>query len=367
MTDSTGGSLNAAYEAIKAKDLAKARDLLSAYLVDQPNDVDAWWLYSYAVTDVEQGRKALETVLRLDPAYPGARDLLTELENSVPSPATSPIAQAGIKSISRVSETAKLTATIQPDDDRAEFGFPDESKQETGRFSRMLLAVLAAIVVIGILLVVFVLPNLNNPQSTPVANATVAASETTEFGVATVPPTTGASVASTVEPTIAGQVTDAPTTESTTVEASTSEAATVDATSAEMATPEAVATTDPAVPTDTSVTAAGLEPVYEALSAFEVVPDSTVVESTEMGQTASVSICAVTSQLRTVVPAALTSLARVSTQLPAELQAVGAKFVECTGDNSVLRYVALTMADAQGFANGTLTETDLRARLVPLP
>ena len=43
---------------------------------EQPNDVDAWWLYSYAVTDVDQARKALETVLRLDPAYTGARDLL---------------------------------------------------------------------------------------------------------------------------------------------------------------------------------------------------------------------------------------------------------------------------------------------------
>src|SRR5690606_11573431 len=157
MTDQTGGSLNAAYEAIKAKDLSRARDLLSTYLVEQPNDVDAWWLYSYAVTDVDQARKALETVLRLDPAYPGARDLLNELEGASPSAPTMPADAAPLRApesaaLRPLSErppgAAPLTTTITPDDDEiADFGIKANAAEDSSS-NRTILAIVAAIVIL---------------------------------------------------------------------------------------------------------------------------------------------------------------------------------------------------------------------------
>jgi hypothetical protein len=108
-----------------------------------------------------------------------------------------------------------------------------------------------------------------------------------------------------------------------------------------------------------------LQSVYDALGTFEVVPDSAGFETTELGETLSVSVCSETSELRSTIPAALTALALSSTQAPAEAQAIGAKFVNCT-DNAVLRYVAISIEDAQAYAAGTIDDATLRSRFVPL-
>jgi hypothetical protein len=362
MTDQTGGSLNAAYEAIKAKDLSRARDLLSAYLVEQPNDVDAWWLYSYAVTDVAQARKALETVLRLDPAYPGARDLLNELEGASPAESTmsadvSPLGApeaAPLRPLSeRQASTTPLTTTITPDDDElSDFGIR-ASAAEGSSSNRTILGIIAAIILLLILAAVFILPNLN-PPGPAVADATNTAAATDTslgFGLTeeTTPGTTG-------EATDTIDVTDEAPEETPAAGEPTLETtvdAPVEATSEANTEPTADAAADP------------LQSVYDALGTFEVVPDSAAVETTELGETLTASVCSATSELRSTIPAALTALALSSAQAPAEAQAVGAKFVDCT-DNSVLRYVAISMEDAQAYAAGTIDDATLRSRFVPL-
>lgn len=351
MTDQTGGSLNAAYEAIKAKDLSKARDLLSAYLVEQPNDVDAWWLYSYAVTDVAQARKALETVLRLDPAYPGARDLLNELEGASPSapvpsadaaPLRAPEA-ATLRPLSeRPSGAAPLTTTITPDDEElSDFGIR-ASAAEGSASNRTMLAIVAAIVLLLILAAVFILPNLN-PSGPAIADATnTAAATDTSLGF-------GVTEAVTAETTGSADVTDAAPEETAVSE----EQPTLEATSEANIEPTSASLADP------------LQSVYDALGTFEVVPDSAAVETTELGETLTASVCSATSELRSTIPAALTALALSSAQAPSDAQAVGAKFVDCT-DNTVLRYVAISMEDARAYAAGTIDDATLRSRFVPL-
>lgn len=356
MTDQTGGSLNAAYEAIKAKDLSRARDLLSTYLVDQPNDVDAWWLYSYAVTDVEQARKALETVLRLDPAYPGARDLLNELEGASPAesaqsdeaaPLRSPEA-ATLRPLSeRPSSAAPLTTTINPDDEEgSDFGIR-ASAADGNSSNRAILGIAAAIVILLILAALFILPSLS-PAGPAVADATDTAAPTdTSLGFAVTD-------IATIEATQALGATDA--VESTEVvpeETPAVVAPTLEATAESNVEPTADTAGDP------------LQSVYEALSSLEVVPDSAGIETTELGETLSVSVCVETSELRSTIPAALTALASSSDQVPADAEAIGAKFVNCT-DNAVLRYVAISIEDAQAYAAGTIDDAALRSRFVPL-
>ena len=357
MTDQTGGSLNAAYEAIKAKDLSRARDLLSAYLVEQPNDVDAWWLYSYAVTDVAQARKALETVLRLDPAYPGARDLLNELEGVSPSEAVTPAEIAPLRApeaatlrplSERPSGAAPLTTTITPDEDEiADFGIKTQAA-ESKSSGRTMLAILAAIVLLLVLAAVFILPNIN-PSGPAVADATnTAAATDTSIGFGITEEAT-AGMTDTVEVTDASDVTDAAPEETAVSE----NEPTLEATAEANVEPTSAASGDP------------LQSVYDALGSFEVVPDSATVEATELGETLTASVCSATSDLRSTIPAALTALALSSAQAPAEAQAVGAKFVDCA-DNTVLRYVAISIEDAQAYAAGTIDDAALRSRFVPL-
>jgi hypothetical protein len=353
MTDQTGGSLNAAYEAIKAKDLSRARDLLSTYLVDQPNDVDAWWLYSYAVTDVAQAKKALETVLRLDPAYPGARDLLNELEEAAPSTQSDETASlrtpeaATLRPLAeRPLSAAPLTTTITPDDDEiSDFGVRANAAEGSSS-NRTMLAIVAAIVILLILAALFILPNLNQPGPA-VADATnTAAATDTALGFAV-------TEEATVEPTESAGATDVSATDDAPEETPAVEDPTLEATAETNVEPTTAAAEDP------------LQSVYDALGTFEVVPDSAGFETTELGETLSVSVCSETSELRSTIPAALTALALSSTQAPAEAQAIGAKFVNCT-DNAVLRYVAISIEDAQAYAAGTIDDATLRSRFVPL-
>jgi hypothetical protein len=361
MTDQTGGSLNAAYEAIKAKDLTRARDLLSTYLVEQPNDVDAWWLYSYAVTDVDQARKALETVLRLDPAYPGARDLLTELEESSPSapalsdapaPAHVPEAAALRPLAEHPSSAAPLTTTINPDDDeQSDFGIRANAVEETSS-NRTMLAIIAAIVLLLVLAAVFILPNLN-PAGPAIADATnTAAATDTSLGF-------GLTEEATAEETGAADATEtADTTETAPEETAVTEGQpTLEATS------EATVETNIEPTADT--TADPLQSVYDSLGTFEVVPDSAAVETTQLGETLAVSVCSATSELRSTIPAAITALTSASEQAPEGVQAVGAKFVDCT-DNTVLRFVAISIEDARAYVAGTIDDATLRSRFVPL-
>lgn len=355
MTDQTGGSLNAAYDAIKAKDLSKARDLLSTYLVDQPNDVDAWWLYSYAVTDVDQARKALETVLRLDPAYPGARDLLNELEGASPS---APIDSAdprvpeaaALRPLSeRPSGAAPLTTTITPDDDElSDFGIR-ASDAEPASSNRTMLAIVAAIVILLLLAAVFILPNLNPPGPMVADMTDTAVATDTALGF-------GLTEEATVEAT---ESTDATADSSVSTDTAPEETPV----SSEQPTLQATAETDVEPTADT--VAEPLQSVYDALSAFEIVPGSADIETTDLGETLTASVCVETSELRATLPAALTALALSSPQAPDEAQALGAKFVNCA-DNTVLRYVAISIEDALAYAADTIDDAALRSRFVPL-
>ena len=99
---------------------------------------------------------------------------------------------------------------------------------------------------------------------------------------------------------------------------------------------------------------------YTALAAFEVLPNSMAIDQTTIGQTFSGSICLQNQgELRSAIPTAISALASVSPEAPAEAQFIGAKFLNCT-DNSLMRYVVVPIEDARAFAAGTLTASQLR-------
>lgn len=75
MNDATESQMMRAYELIEAGRLDDARSILSPILAANKNNPDAWWIYAHAVTDPLTAKDALDNVLRLDPEYPGAREL----------------------------------------------------------------------------------------------------------------------------------------------------------------------------------------------------------------------------------------------------------------------------------------------------
>src|SRR5258705_11163420 len=73
-------ALKQAFGLIEAGNLEDAKALLRPILESEKDNADVWWLYSHAVTDAETARLALNNVLRIDPTYPDARELLGQLE-----------------------------------------------------------------------------------------------------------------------------------------------------------------------------------------------------------------------------------------------------------------------------------------------
>lgn len=369
MPEAKNDQLREAYDAIKANRLPEARRILDSYLKEKPSDADGWWLMTYAAADADEARRALDTVLRLDPAYPGARELSEELgrlgsraAGSVPpsvrslNPTVPAPSQPAKTAVSPVSQT-------QIDDD---FDF-DESLDEAdedgseGGFNRrrLIFATSGFLLLLLLVALVFVfLPRLTNapegPQVVNVPSATPSETSDLVFGATPtademeIQPTEdgsgSVSLIATSEPLLSS--TEMPDLTQT-LDTDTLPNETLDAPTAD----------------GSAVTAGDYNALYNALTAFEVVPDSIAVEQTSAGATLAGTVCVGSAAaLRDGIPNVMAALAGSSTSVidDGSVQTLGARFTNCA-DGTVLRYVGVSLADAQAFATGNLTEQAFRA------
>ncbi|NPV66972.1 MAG: hypothetical protein HPY64_07495 [Anaerolineae bacterium] len=89
MTDSME-SLRRAAELIKANRRAEAVQVLLPVLKANEQDANAWWLMANALTDPDDAREALETLLRLRPDHEKAQRMLARINELYPRPAPEP-------------------------------------------------------------------------------------------------------------------------------------------------------------------------------------------------------------------------------------------------------------------------------------
>ncbi len=68
-----------AYHLLKAGQRPEAGRILKSYLAQNPKDAKGWWLMAHAISEPDQVRRCLETVLQLDPTHTKARARLNEL------------------------------------------------------------------------------------------------------------------------------------------------------------------------------------------------------------------------------------------------------------------------------------------------
>jgi hypothetical protein len=169
--------LNEAYGLIEQGELARARTLLQPLLESDSQNPDVWWLYTHAAEDENEGRRALERVLALDPQYPGATDLGQRLGvgprvlkplkplPTTPTPATpTPVVPAP------VTPAPVLTSPSDPDLDDDDFAETATPASEGRRFPSLLMIAGLAIIIVGVLW--FAATMLNQPtEPTPTAVA----------------------------------------------------------------------------------------------------------------------------------------------------------------------------------------------------
>jgi hypothetical protein len=306
MTDLSPSSspLQRAYELIQRDNLTAARDILDDYLVTHPNDADAWWLYAHAVADPVEAQNALQTVLRLQPGYPGASELLDE------SQALLPITDEDLQEdFARDPRPGSAASTPTSEEFVTSTNPAVRSSSQNPLF--LFVAILVAVLLIG--LAVILANQANTPYVTP--TLTTAATNIAQ-----------ATVVTTQE--VVPAITDA-----------------------------VVSTNDETVE---------YSAVYAALENFNVIEDSASTEDAAIGQTLLVSVCNDDAQgLRATSINALTALAESSIELEtAGNEFIGIRIVDCQRENLVLRTLAISAADAASYASGEINQTDLTSRLV---
>ncbi len=302
MSDELDQALAQAHELIEDGQFEDAREILEPLLDAHPDNPDVWWVYSHAVEDPDEGRRALQNVSRLNPDYPGVQN-------------------------------------IALDDD-----IPVEEREQQN--SRRWLPLVAIVVIVLLIVLVFAVlgqsggDDDDNEDPTP---TTVAAAVTTEAAVVE----TGEPTAVTTEALVAE-------TEESTVAAATTEAAVVETEEPTAVTTEALVVAETEEPTDAAEVAAA-----SAMSAYELSAEGITISDTPvLGTTLVASICHnPTVPLRDAMESALLKLAASVNPDTVEVDALGIRMVNCTSDN-VFNLVGAYVDDIIAFNAGTITEAE---------
>jgi hypothetical protein len=84
MATNTRQVLGTAFEYIRQEREAEALALLKPIVEAEPENQDAWWLVANAASEPREARRALITLLKLNPTYPKAQKLLEQLNELYP-------------------------------------------------------------------------------------------------------------------------------------------------------------------------------------------------------------------------------------------------------------------------------------------
>lgn len=337
MSAAANPELVRAYQLIESDDLEKARSLLDSYLEQDRDNADAWWLYAHAVNDPMEAQDALRNVLRLDPAYPGAKALLTESEQlltpaKTAAPAT-PLQRLGSRPVPDdrertpdfldqldIDEGDDFDA-FDSDEDELQDRAADDDDDNNTRLRRILFVVAATILALIVIGIGFVLTN-------PLRNRTAQPPATNVAGESTATAVSGVADAD-LTPFATQNVTQD-------------------------------STADVSAPT-------GFENIIAGFSAFTLAGDGVGVEETSLGSTLIASVCNDPSRglAATTLEAVDTLSRQTDIGIPGTAY-IGVRVVDCARGNLPLRTVAVSTADASAFAAGILSFSEFRAQLQPI-
>jgi len=391
MSQNTEVALKQAFSLIEAGDLEDAKAILRPILESDKDNADIWWLYSHAVTDPETARLALNNVLRIEPDYPDARDLLNQLEaqqkneqfddfpDADKEPAFIPAMPSSIPGIKPLPPRDLPGATVS---DTITDDFPDDvvGEEEEAFYRRPLFYVpLITILLLVALAIVIIKPfavNSPSPQTTEIA--TQIPVETVQSSALNITATTEGSSVGVATSTLQEVSTEAvtPTSEGLNSGAATSTPADVSAGTATSTSGELTIGNTTSAPTGIDSTATdvaaiagsdGFATITTDFSGITLTAENPIsIDSTNLGQTLRVSVCtSAGKEMRELLPRAMETLAKSSVNYASQVQAISVQMVDCTS-NSTLLWIGSSIDDATAFANATLSDKDYQAKWRPV-
>ena len=329
MSNNIDQSLSRAYDLIEENKHDEARNILEPILADDANNADVWWVYAHAVEDRALAQDALNNVLRVDPNYSGAQELLEKSE-AINVPITSSDSTDDTDDFDVFGDDFEEddnddfdTFDDDFDDDLEE----DEDEQNPRKTIFRLLAVVALILVL--LFVFLILNPFGEGDDDPDVTATQ--------NVQVIVPVTDEPDAPTLEPVSTLIPTEMPTVDET----------------------EEVSDIDMQTVSDDF-----LDELYDQLGTnLQVVEDSAEFRQTSLGNTLLVSVCSGLGDVfRTDLTEAMNSYAEANDTITDDsLDAVGISMLDCDANNNVLNEIATSRANLTDFAQGDIQFEEYRS------
>lgn len=381
MSNSKSTALQNAHEFIERGELEAAQEILVPLLEVDADDAAVWWVYAHAVRDSSIGQAALRRVLELDPQYPGARELVQDLDQ-VDAPLLT------VEPLTAVEPASTQTADINIDDWedlQSAVGAP-----QTDRSSRVgttvLVAALLLLIVSGALiatgafdinqLLSGILPTVQPATVVELGSAQPSDSDT--FSIRTAVPQEEISPAATAqeqavasaEPTLAA------------IEEQQENRAT-EPTVAAVAERQAEAPREPnpdaadepaqaAGPSPTPALSPTVVPLPKAESDyaqrvaqlvrdFTLNPEWAFLRDSDAGNTLVLQSCALPgTDFNAKVASIMHAVVTLADEIPAELDAVAAGLLNCDAPGAALRIIGSEVRLIRDYASGVIDDRDFQ-------
>ncbi len=318
--------LSQAYDMIEQERLEEARRLLKPALDSHKDNADVWWLYAHAVTDAETARLALNNVIRLDPDYPNANDLLNQLDDRLVSDIRS-IDDSPLRDPSFLPPLPSTLPGLPKGagiDDEDEWDLPDEDEDEEADESKPIYQqpIFLLVMMLLVFAIVAALVILRPGEQQPVAQT--------------------ATQASALNPTLDTTFTFA--------------------TTMPFETPASEFT-----PTEELAEGEGdFSALYAALDAYNIPANGIRVEDTNLGsRTLLIDVCTTAgAELRTTLPAIMNTAA-LSGVINDDFDALAARMLDCN-DNTDLLIVGTNTQNVIDYTTDNLSREEFEARWQPV-
>ncbi len=382
MSDRTSALLQQAYTLIENGEHDRAQEILAPLLEADANNAHLWWVYSHAARDAAIGQAALERVLELDPKYPGARELKSDvLEAQSKDPDLIALGASG-------SDALFTGAGFDVDEWEALQPVVETDAVGSSSRARIVLLLVILIIVAGGAFVISGAVDLDEllsgllPSPEPqVIVVSEAIPEPAEYGAESIAdqpePLSEANVAASAEPD-ATMVADAEldVTAAPTLLPEATHKATADAMT-ELEEPQPVTEPSPEATGETYVdppvvsseeVAAFVSGIAEAIADFEVDTRRSGVQYSSLGNTLVIRFCAVpgpefNDRLNLVMDAAVA----LADDIPEGIRAFGAGLLHCDDPDAKLRIIGVTRRAIIDYSNEEIKAKDFQRAWQPLP
>jgi len=346
MSNSTNEILQSAFDLIENNELEHARNIIEPLLETETNNPAVWWVYAHSLEDPEDGLKAIDKVVQLDPTYPGVNDLKTQLSTS----------QTTQEDKSTIDDWDDL-GVISPDD----LETPDSLTGGRSIVRSLLIAVVVIILVVGILAVLSGAFSNNTTQSpTEVADQS------------TIIPTVNIQIVTNVSATeMSTEVeTESPTEEPTEV-LSTDEPTLIIPTEVETESPteeptEVLSTDEPTL--EPNETQPYFTALIENLSAYEVSESEIKTRETVLGTTLDVTICAAAGpESSSALNDVMGVFVGLNSDTPEDIVAFAVTLLDCNNAQPISRTIGVERIFVQSFSDDEIVLKDFQREWKPLP